>query len=298
MCSEEQVAAMGERPRGVEVSRRRFGALGMSMGIGGAVAACAPMASAPGTGAGGLVERNVTFPAPGGTMDAVFIHPAEGKHPAIILWPDIAGVRESFLMMARRLAAEDYAVLVVNPYYRDVPAPQFADFEAFRNDGGFQKVGPWRAKMDAQGVMETARAVVEWLDRQEAVDTSAGIGTQGYCMSGPFTIWTAAAVPERVKAAASFHGGGLVQEGEPTSPHAMFDETQAQFLIAIARNDDAQNPTHKDVLREAAMTAGRPAEVEVFQGDHGWTVLDSPVYAEAEAERAWARLLALYEAAL
>jgi carboxymethylenebutenolidase len=280
------------------VSRRRFGALGMGVGIGGAVAACAPIANGQDATAGGLVENKVSFPAPGGTMDAVFIHPGQGKHAAVILWPDIAGVRDSFLMMGRRLAAENYAVLVVNPYYRDAPAPQFADFEAFRSDDGFQKVGPWRAKMNAQGVMETARAVVGWLDQQSAVDTSAGIGNQGYCMSGPYTIWTAAAVPARVKAGASFHGGGLVQEGEPTSPHAMFDETQAQILIAIARNDDAQNPTHQDVLREAAMTAGRPAEIEVYQGDHGWTVPDSPVYAEAEAERAWSRLLALYQAAL
>ena len=298
MCSEDQLSAMGERPGDQGVSRRHFGALGMSVGIGGAVAACAPMANGQEAGAGGLVENKVTFPAPGGTMDAVFIHPSEGKHPAVILWPDIAGVRDAFLMMGRRLAAENYSVLVVNPYYRDLPAPQFADFEAFRNDGGFQKVGPWREKMNAQGVMETARAVVGWLDQQGAVDTSAGIGTQGYCMSGPYTIWTAAAAPERVKAGASFHGGGLVQEGEPTSPHDMFDETQAQFLIAIARNDDAQNPTHKDVLREAAMTAGRPAEIEGYQGDHGWTVPDSPVYAEAEAERAWSRLLALYQTAL
>jgi len=298
MCSEEQLATTGERPLAMGVSRRRFGALGMSVGVGGAVAACAPMATGQEAGSGGLVENTVTFPAPGGTMDAFFVHPGAGKHPAVIIWPDIAGVRDAFKMMARRLAAQNYAVLLVNPYYRDLPAPQFADFEAFRNDGGFQKVGPWRAKMDANGVQETARAVVAWLDGEDAVDTSAGIGNQGYCMGGPYTIWTAAAVPDRVKAAASFHGGGLVQEGEPTSPHNMFDETQAQFLIAIAKNDDAQAPTAKDELREAAMTAGRPAEIDVYQGDHGWTVPDSPVYAEAEAERAWTRLLALYEAAL
>jgi carboxymethylenebutenolidase len=298
MCSEDQLAGMNRAPAGAAgmiVNRRQFGTMGALAGFG-ALAACSTVEGA--TSAGGLVENNVTFAAPGGTMDAVFVHPGEGRHPAVILWPDIAGVRDSFMMMARRLAAENYAVLLVNPYYRDVPAPQFADFEDFRNSEGFQKVGPWRAKMNAQGVMETTRAVVEWLDRQAPVDTSAGIGNQGYCMSGPYTIWAAAAVPERVKAGASFHGGGLVQEGEPTSPHDLFDETQAQFLIAIARNDDAQAPTHKDVLREAAMTAGRPAEIEVYQGDHGWTVPDSPVYAEAEAERAWTRLLALYETAL
>lgn len=295
MCSEEQVAGMGERPLAQGVSRRRFGAITFTVGVGGAVTACTPGANGQ---AGGLVETKVTFPAPGGTMDAVFIHPAEGKHPAVIIWPDIAGVRESFLMMGRRLAGENYAVLVVNPYYRDVPAPQFADFEAFRNDGGFQKVGPWRAKMDANGVQETTRAIVEWLDQQAPVDASAGIGNQGYCMSGPYTIWAAAAVPDRVKAGASFHGGGLVVQDDANSPHNLFGKTQGEFLIAIAKNDDAQAPTDKDVLRQAAAAAGRQAEVEVYQGDHGWTVPDSPVYAEAEAERAWSNLLALYKSAL
>src|SRR5690606_18077666 len=152
-------------------------------------------------------------------------------------------------------------------------------------------------KNSAEGVMEAARAVVAWLDTQDAVDTARGIGNQGYCMGGPYTVWTAAAVPDRVKAAASFHGGGLVGDA-PTAPINLLGQTQASFLIAIARNDDAQAPTEKDLLAQAANAAARPAEIEVYDGDHGWTVPDSPVYAEAEAERAWARLLETYSAAL
>ncbi len=288
MCDDIQVAGMGRKG----VNRRQFAALGAL----GAFAACAPIDGA--MAQGGLTENMVSFAAPGGTMDAFFVHPADGAHPAVIIWPDIAGLRDAFKMMARRLASSGYSVLVLNPYYRDAPAPQFADFDDWRKQGGMEKVGPWRARNNAQGVMDTARAVVAWLDGQDAVDSERGIGNQGYCMGGPYTVWTAAAVPDRVKAAASFHGGGLVVEGDPSSPHDLFDETQAQFLISIARNDDARSPAEKDVLKEAAQKAGRPAEIEVYDGDHGWTVPDSPVYAEAEAERAWERLLATYSTAL
>lgn len=287
MCDEMQLAEMGREG----VSRRQFAALGAMS----ALAACAPIDSV--RAQGGLTESDVSFAAPGGTMDAFFVHPAQGAHPAVIIWPDIAGLRDAFKVMARRLAGSGYSVLVVNPYYRDAPAPQFADFEDFREQGGFQKVGPWREKNSAEGVMDTAKAVVAWLDGQDAVDASRGIGNQGYCMGGPYTVWTAAAVPDRVKAAASFHGGGLVGDA-PTAPINLLGQTQASFLIAIARNDDAQAPTEKDLLAQAANAATRPAEIEVYDGDHGWTVPDSPVYAEAEAERAWARLLETYSAAL
>ncbi len=305
MCSEDRVGAVGKPGnRWDNVSRRRFAALGAAAGLG-AMAGCTTSGTGMGmdtnTGdtAGALVEHNVRFPAPGGTMDAFFVHPASGRHPAVIIWPDIAGLRDSFRMMGRRLAAQGYSVLVVNPYYRDLPAPQFADFEAFRVADGFQKVRPWRAKMDAAGVTETARAVVGWLETQAPVDPARGIGNQGYCMGGPYTIWSAAAVPARVKAAASFHGGGLVGDAA-TAPIALLDDLadDARVLIAIARDDDAKAPEEKTRLRQTADAAGLAAEIEVYAGDHGWTVPDSPAYDEAAAERAWTRLLALYQAAL
>ena len=203
-------------------------------------AAFAPWATACAQGAGGLTENDVSFAAPGGTMDAFFVHPGEGKHPAVIIWPDIAGLRDAFKAMGRRLASAGYSVLVANPFYRSAPAPQFKDFEDFRASGGFQKVGPWMAQNTHDDVTETAQAVVAWLDQQAAVDTAKGIGNQGYCMGGPFTVRTAAAVPARVKAAASFHGGGLVARRRPTAPIKLLPQTQASYLIAIAKNDDAQ----------------------------------------------------------
>ena len=232
-------------------------------------------------------------------MDGFFVHPASGKHPAVILWPDIAGIRDAKKVMARRLAGAGYSVLVPNPYYRSAPAPQFADFDDWRANGGMQKVGPWMQQNTPANVAETTVAVVAWLDRQASVDASKGVGVQGYCMTGSWTIYSAAAVPSRVKAAVSFHGGGLVGDAA-NAPVNLLDDLadDARVLIAIAKNDDARAPTDKDALRAAATAAGADVEIEVYEGDHGWTVLDSPVYTEAAAERAWSRLLATYQAAL
>lgn len=283
MCDVDHLAEMAKGG----VSRRQFAALGALAGF----AALTPVEAAMAQGA--LKEQMISFPAPGGTMDAFFVHPGEGKHPAVIIWPDIAGLRDAFKAMARDLASAGYAVLVLNPFYRSLPAPQFKDFEDFRTQNGFQKVGPWRAELTAEKVMDTAKTVVAWLDAQNAVDTAKGIGNQGYCMGGPLTVWTAAGVPSRVKAAASFHGGGLVGD-DATSPIKLLGQTQASFLIAIAKNDDARAPAEKEQLRAAADASGRKAEIEVYDGDHGWTVADSPAYAEAAAKKAWERLLALY----
>jgi carboxymethylenebutenolidase len=230
-------------------------------------------------------------------MDGFFLHAVGTKAPAVIVWPDIAGPRDAFNAMGRRLAREGYAVLILNPYYRDQEAPQFDDFDDWRNNGGMDKVAPWREKLTATAVMDTAKAVIAYLDGNEAVDTARGIGVQGYCMGGPFAVWTAAAAPERVKAVATFHGGGLVGE-EDTSPVKMLGQTQARFLFAIARNDDRNAPGDKNTLKAAAEAAGRPAVVKVYPADHGWTVADSPAYNYDEDDSSWTALLELYEAAL
>ncbi|MEO6387673.1 MAG: dienelactone hydrolase family protein [Croceibacterium sp.] len=287
MCDQDNLAAMNQP----SVNRRQFAKLGAIATL----AACTPLDGAE--AATGLTEAVATFDAPGGKMDTYFVYPAQGKHPAVILWPDIAGLRDVFMSMGRRLAREGYAVLILNPYYRDAPSPQFDDFDDFRTNGGMDKVGPWREKLTADAIKETATAVIGWLDLQDQVDTSKAIGSQGYCMAGGFTVWTAAAAPERVKAAASFHGAALVSD-DPTSPAKMLGQTQASFLFAIAKNDDARAPGDKTALKNAAMEAGRPAEVAVYRGDHGWTVADSPAYDDDAAEKAWDRLLNLYSTTL
>ncbi|WP_432201274.1 dienelactone hydrolase family protein [Erythrobacter sp. W53] len=301
MCDEKQLQTWAKDT----LSRREFGAFSGAA----ALAACTP-GEANGTDAntseasGDVTESSVSFETEDGTMDAFFVHPSGGPSPAVIFWPDIASIREAKRNMARRLAGEGYAVLVVNPYYRDVAGEQFADFAAwiaadgFDAESGFALVAPWREKLDADAIGRDTAAIVEWLDGQDAVDTSRGVGAEGYCMGGPFTVWSTAAVPERVKAAASFHGGGLVRGDDPKSPHNMLDQAQAEYLIAVAQDDDAAAPDDKAAFAEAAEAAGRPAVVEVYEGDHGWTVPDSPAYAQAAAEKAFADKLELYARAL
>ncbi|WP_095011414.1 dienelactone hydrolase family protein [Tsuneonella mangrovi] len=294
MCDDTDLAEF--RRRG-GLSRREFGAAGMATGLVACTQGSTGAASAASDSAtSAMAGEMVSIPTEDGTMDAYWVHPATPS-AAVIIWPDIAGIRDAFKAMAGRLAGEGYAVLVANPYYRDTPAPQFADFKDFLDTGGFQKVTPWREKLDANSIGRDAKTLVQWLDLQSAVDTSKGIGTQGYCMGGPFTVWTAAAVPARVRGSASFHGAGIVREG-PQSPHLMLKDTKASFLFAIAQNDDAKQPEAKDMLRKAAEAAGRPAEIEVYPADHGWCVLDTPVYDKAQAEKAWSRLNALYRTAL
>ena len=291
MCDEAMITRWAREG----LSRRQFGMLG---GIA-VLAACNPGEGMAEDGkAPPLTESTVSFATPDGTMDGFFVHPAEGAHPAVLLWPDIAGIREAKRVMARRLAAQGYGVLVANPYYRDAKGEIWQDFADFAGNDGWPKAREMRGHLNAEAIMRDAAAAIGWLDTQQAVDTARGVGTQGYCMGGPFTFWTAAAVPTLVRAAASFHGGGLVSEGDPLSPHALIGKTQASFLVAIGQNDDAKAPGEKTVLAEAFAAASRPAQVEVYAGDHGWTVPDSPVYAEAAAEKAWADLLALYEGAL
>lgn len=292
MCDESKLADWAKQT----ISRRQFGALSGTA----ALAACSggtseTNAQVPGPG---LKERGVTFATADGTMDGFFVQPETGNHPAVILWPDIASIRESKRMIARKLAAAGYAVLVVNPYYRDVTGEQFAEFAAFISGGGFQKVGPWRGKLNAETIMRDATAIVDWLDGQEGVDQAKGIGTQGYCMGGPFTVWSAAAVPSRIKAAASFHGGGLVRADNPMSPHKVLGKVDASLLIAVAQDDDAEAPNDKVTFAEAAKAADVPATVTVYPGDHGWMVSDSPAYDATAAGRGEADLKALYAAAL
>lgn len=301
MCDEAKLQSWAK----AAISRRRFGAL-IGVGAGaGAVVACAPgdlVDSEDGGDADNRAlatsESGVGFATPDGTMDAFFVHPEEGAHPGVIMWPDIAGIRETKRKLARKLASKGYSVLVLNPYYRNVEGEQFADFAEFIDANGFEKVGPWRARLDADAIGRDATAAVAWLDAQDTVDAGSGIGTQGYCMGGPFTIWSAAAVPARIKAAASFHGGGLVREDHPQSPHAMLEDVEAALLIAIAQDDDAEDPQAKRTFAQAARAAGVDAQVEVYAGDHGWKVPDSPAYAAPAAEQAYIDLLGLYRANL
>ena len=267
------------------VTRREFGAL-----LGGAgMAFLLPQVA----NAVAVTESEVTVTTPDGTADCYFVHPATGTAPAVLFWPDIFGLRPAMRQMGKRLAESGYSVLVVNPFYRVQKAPTAKAGAAT----SIKELMPL-----AQGLNETthttdAKAFIAWLDKQPSVATNRRVGTQGYCMGGPIAFRTAAAVPDRVGAVASFHGGGLVTQN-PNSPHLQAAKTKVQLLIAIAENDDARAPKEKDVLKETFTNAKLPAEIEVYAGAHGWCPPDSTVYNEAQAEKAWTRLLALYGKAL
>jgi carboxymethylenebutenolidase len=267
------------------VTRKQFGVM-----LGAGMAMLLPKVA----NAVAVTESEVTVTTPDGTADCYFAHPASGKAPAVLVWPDIFGLRSAFRQMGKRLAESGYSVLVVNPFYRVKKAPTAPA-------GGATPIADVRPL--AQGLNETthmtdAKAFIAWLDRQPSVDGNRKVGTQGYCMGGPIAFRTAAAVPDRVGAVASFHGGGLVTDA-PNSPHLQAAKTKAQFLIAIAANDDARSPNDKTTLKETFAKANLPAEIEVYtDAAHGWCPPDSTVYSEPKAEKAWSRLVALYGKAL
>jgi carboxymethylenebutenolidase len=253
-----------------------------------------------------VVETDVEIKTPDGTCDAAFIHPKTGSHPGVLLWPDAFGLRPSMRDMAKRLAAEGYSVLVPNPFYRVSKAP-FTDASKFNfgNPDDMAKLRPLMASVNAPGNPEKdATAYVAFLDAQKEVNKAKKIGTQGYCMGGPLVVRTAAALPDRIGAGASFHGGGLVSD-KPESPHLLAPKIKARMYFGVASNDDQRQPDAKDKLKEAFAAAKVPAEVEVYPDAlHGWCVPDmpmqggKPIYNKPDAERAWAKLLALYKAGL
>jgi carboxymethylenebutenolidase len=252
-----------------------------------------------------IVETDVEIKTPDGTCDAAFIHPKSGSHPGVLIWPDAFGLRPSMRDMAKRLAADGYSVLVPNPFYRVSKAP-FTDASKFdfQNAEDRAKLQPLMASVNAPGNAEKdAVAYVAFLDAQKQVNKSKKIGTQGYCMGGPLVVKTAAAVPDRIGAGASFHGGGLVTD-KPDSPHLLAPKIKGRMYFGIASNDDSRQPDAKDKLKEAFGAAKVPAEVEVYAGLHGWCVPDmpmqngAPIYNKADAERAWSKLVALYKAGL
>jgi carboxymethylenebutenolidase len=267
------------------VTRKQFGVLlsaGMSMVLP-QVANAAP-----------VTDAEVTVMTPDGAADCYFVHPASGTAPGVLIWPDIFGLRPAFRQMGKRLAESGYSVLVVNPFYRTKKAPT-------AEAGGatpIQQVMPLAQSLNETTHMTDAKAFIGWLDKQASVAKNKRMGTQGYCMGGPIAFRTSAAVPDRVGAVASFHGGGLVRD-TPSSPHLQAAGTKAQFLVAIAANDDAKAPKDKEVLKETFAKANLQAEIEVYTDSaHGWCPPDSRVYNEPNAEKAWSRLLALYGKAL
>ena len=291
MCDEGTIRDAEEHlRRSGRLTRREFGALSVGAGM----AMLLPRAA----NALDVTAADVEVPTPDGAADCHFVHPASGAHPGVLIWPDALGLRPAFRQMARRLAESGYAVLVVNPYYRTEKAPILPEGASFRDEATRKKVFPLMRSLTPERTVTDARAFVGFLDSRDAVASDRKMGTTGYCMGGSMTMRTAAAFPDRIGAGASFHGGRLVTD-KPDSPHLLVGRLRAHYLFAIAENDDAKDPDAKTALRQAFDKAGLPAEIEVYAGTlHGWCPPDSAVYNEEQAERAWSRMLALFETAL
>ncbi|MFO1142529.1 MAG: dienelactone hydrolase family protein [Amaricoccus sp.] len=281
MCEHDEFHAEDR----IRLSRRAFGALTGAAGV-------AMLWRSAAQAAEDVTGADVSITTPDGTVDAYFVHPAAGKAPGVIMWPDIFGLRPAFREMADRLAGAGYAVLVVNPFYRDAKGVVVKDGEEM--SAAIQRLMPYARNLTPTAVVTDATAFAGWLDQQPAVDTGRKIGVVGFCMSGSYTIRAAAALPSRVGAGASFHGAGIATDA-PDSPHLLAPETKARFLFAIAQNDDANDPASKDRLKQAF---GDMAVVEVYPADHGWMPPDSARHDEAQAERGWAALLALLQGTL
>jgi carboxymethylenebutenolidase len=280
-----------------ELTRRDFVSMTMAAGLA-AAAGAEPSAQQ-------VTETTVEIKTPDGTCDAAFIHPASGAHPAVIIWPDAFGLRPSMRDMAKRLAMAGYTVLVPNPFYRVAKSPVWEDASKVNFQEARPKLGPLMGSIQADGAVEKdAPVFIAWLDMQKQVDRNKKIGTQGYCMGGGLVMRTAAAVPTRVGAGASFHGGGLVTTN-PNSPHLLAPKIRARLYFGIATDDDTRDPDAKVKLKEAFEAAKNPADIEVYSmALHGWCVPDmpaganGPIYKKDDAERAWAKLMALYKSAL
>ena len=288
MCELDDMEEFSKQPS--NVSRRQFGALALGAGLAMALPRLADAAETKGV--------DVEIKTPDGTCDAYFVSPAKGRHPAVLTWPDIFGLRPASKEMATRLAGSGYSVLVINPFYRTQKAPTAPEHPDFNDPATRQALMTLAGTLSPATAATDATAFIAFLDAQPSVDKKKKMGTTGYCMGGPFVFRTAAAHADRIGAAATFHGGGLVTD-KPESPHLLIPQMKAQYLVAIAENDDTRQPEAKTVLKDAFAKANLSAEVEVYSGaQHGWCPPDSAVYNHDQAEKAWSRQLALFSKAL
>ena len=285
MCDESTFS-----PRTADLTRRQFNALTLGAGA----ALLLPRAA----NALEVTGSDVDVETADGLADCYLSHPVDGAHPGVVVWPDARGMRRVYRQMADRLAESGHTVLVVNPYYRGHRGPVLPEGADPRQGDTMSILRPLLAELSPQTEEVDATAAIGFLDAHEKVDPGRKMGTMGYCLGGPATFRTAARFPERVGAGASFHGVRLATD-DAESPHRLVPKIKAQFLIAIAEDDDAREPEAKDVLRNAFADAGLRAEIEVYAGAmHSWCTADSPVYNAAQAERAWNRMLALFGSAL
>ena len=286
MCDDRTEKDIEQRQRRFGMTRRNFNAALSTATL----AALLPQVA----NASEVAASEVMVPTPDGEADCYLVHPVAGRHPGVIMWPDIKGIRPAFRMMGKRLAQSGYSVLVVNPYYRTTRGEVIKAGESFSDPAVRKRLMPHARSLSPDTCVSDGGAFIDYLDALPSVDPNRQIGTAGYCMTGSYTMRLAAAYPQRIGAGASFHGGGLATD-KADSPHLLAPKIDAGLLVAIAENDDERDPEDKVLLRKAFDQAGVAAEIEVYEGTlHGWCPPDGSAYHKAQAERAWSRMLALF----
>jgi carboxymethylenebutenolidase len=269
-----------------KINRRNFALLSMAIGL-------APLLPAV-AGSADIIEADLDVKTPDGTADAYFAHPATGAYPAVLMWTDNRGLSPTFKAMGRRLAQSGYSVLIPNPYYRFKRAPVVPVGASGGAPAVREVLVPLMRAMTAATGLTDAKAFIGFLDSQPSVDVKRKMGTCAYSMMAPLAIRTAASAPERAGAVAIFHGDGLVTD-RPDSPHLLLPKMKARCFIAITDAVDKRDPGATTALRELFASAKLRAEIAVYPGTSmGWCMPDSSYYNQAQAERAWSRMLALF----
>lgn len=243
-----------------------------------------------------LETATIDVPTPDGTADCYVAAPAgDGPHPGVILYMDAFGPRPRLEEMAQRIAAEGYVVLVPHVFYRHGRAPLIDTSELLKPENReklWAEVGPVLASLTPELAMRDAEAWLDWLAADERV-ADGPVGLTGYCMGGALALRTAATYPDRVAAAASFHGGRLANDAE-NSPHLSARAITAEVYVAHADHDHSMPPEDQERLEKALTEAGVTHTCELYEGaSHGFTMSDTAAFDKAATERHWDALLPL-----
>jgi carboxymethylenebutenolidase len=246
-----------------------------------------------------MVQEEIEMPMAAGSADAVVYRPeGERQLPGVLHLTDIGGIRPAYHDMARKLAAQGYVVLMPNVFYRTSRPPVLERKPGDSEEVFRKRFAELTSPLTPEAIESDAAIYVNVLARHAAVLPGSRFGVAGYCYTGGFALRVAAACPDRIAAAASFHGGSLVTDA-PTSPHLLLPRIHAQLYFGHAVNDRSM-PEEAIRKLDAALAAwGGKYESEIYEGAyHGWTASDGPVYNAPQADRAFSQLTELFAAAL
>jgi carboxymethylenebutenolidase len=243
-----------------------------------------------------MIEQNIDIRTADGTADGVLVRP-EGKEelPAVIVLTDIWGIRLAFVDLAKRIAERGYVVLLPNIFYRSAKAPVFPAPGDFQEPRTRERIGEITRPLTPDAMERDGSAYVDFLASQPAV--SGQMGVVGFCFAGPFALRTAAARPDRIGAAASFHGGGLYKE-EETSPHRVLPRVKARLYFGHATNDNSMTAGQIEMFETALEKWGGDFSSETYNARHGWMIPGREMFDPDNAKKGFDKMIELFDGAL